>query len=242
MSRWIRIRDGRGRDARVRMASARRAPRPQMQAADDRPVESVRLIKTPIPKMYDALRARCSPSAHRVQTDPTSSTSVKPGLLAPRGRHPFHLGEPVDDDADPGNEIQMLSKTGSTIELSDGGGSVNDAVDDADNNMILTNDFYGTNQAGGILLTDADHTTIASNSIHHHGMEGIRITQTARSNDILNNMIWSNDIDGISGNVVRAIIKDDINQRLWLATTRGLNMINLKTFDPNNPKFLVFQA
>lgn len=49
-----------------------------------------------------------------------------------------------------------------------------------------------------------------------------------------------NDIDGISGNVVRAIIKDDMNQRLWLATTRGLNMINLKTFDPDSPKFLVF--
>ncbi len=41
----------------------------------------------------------------------------------------------VDDaDADPGNEIQTLSKTGSTVTLSDGGGSVNDDVDDADNN------------------------------------------------------------------------------------------------------------
>jgi len=59
MSRWIRIRDGRGRDARVRIASARRAPRAQMQTDDGRPVESVRLIKTPMPKTYDALRARC---------------------------------------------------------------------------------------------------------------------------------------------------------------------------------------
>jgi len=50
-----------------------------------------------------------------------------------------------------------------------------------------------------------------------------------------------NNPNGFSGTVVRAIVKDDINNRLWLATTRGLNMINLKTFDPENPKFSVFQ-
>ncbi len=44
----------------------------------------------------------------------------------------------------------------------------------------------------------------------------------------------------ISGSVVRAIIKDEKNQRLWLATTRGLNMLDLKNFNPNNPKFAVF--
>ena len=50
-----------------------------------------------------------------------------------------------------------------------------------------------------------------------------------------------NVIDGFSGTVIRGIVKDEINQRLWLATTRGLNMIDLKTFDPNNPKFFVLQ-
>ena len=49
-----------------------------------------------------------------------------------------------------------------------------------------------------------------------------------------------NDPLSITGAVVRAIVKDSENQRLWLATTRGLNMIDLKTFDPNNPKFTVF--
>jgi signal transduction histidine kinase/ligand-binding sensor domain-containing protein/DNA-binding response OmpR family regulator len=44
----------------------------------------------------------------------------------------------------------------------------------------------------------------------------------------------------ISGNVVREIQKDDKNQRLWLATTRGLSMIDLKSFDPDHPKFKVF--
>jgi signal transduction histidine kinase/ligand-binding sensor domain-containing protein/DNA-binding response OmpR family regulator len=44
----------------------------------------------------------------------------------------------------------------------------------------------------------------------------------------------------ISGSVVRAIIKDEKNQRMWLATTRGLNMLDLNDFNPNNPKFVVF--
>ena len=48
------------------------------------------------------------------------------------------------------------------------------------------------------------------------------------------------DPNSITGSVVRAIVKDLQNQRIWLATTRGLSMIDLKTFDPNSPKFSVF--
>lgn len=44
----------------------------------------------------------------------------------------------------------------------------------------------------------------------------------------------------IAGSVVRAIVKDTINQRLWLATTRGLSLLELRDFDPNNPHFKVF--
>ncbi len=50
-----------------------------------------------------------------------------------------------------------------------------------------------------------------------------------------------NDPHSISGNVVREICKDELNQRLWIATTRGLSMINLETFDAENPKFKVFR-
>lgn len=45
----------------------------------------------------------------------------------------------------------------------------------------------------------------------------------------------------ISGNVVREICKDEQSQRLWIATTRGLSMLDLKTFDPENPRFKVFR-
>ena len=59
MSRWIRICDGRGRDARIRMAPAQRSARSRVQMTDGRHVEAARFIKTPLPRTYDALRARC---------------------------------------------------------------------------------------------------------------------------------------------------------------------------------------
>ncbi|MEH6537128.1 MAG: two-component regulator propeller domain-containing protein [Psychroserpens sp.] len=49
-----------------------------------------------------------------------------------------------------------------------------------------------------------------------------------------------NNPTSISGSVVRAIIKDEKNQRMWLATTRGLNLLDLNDFNPNNPKFVTF--
>jgi signal transduction histidine kinase/ligand-binding sensor domain-containing protein/DNA-binding response OmpR family regulator len=48
--------------------------------------------------------------------------------------------------------------------------------------------------------------------------------------------------DSISNfGTVREIVKDHKNQRLWFATTRGLRMLNLKTFNPEQPKFKVFR-
>jgi len=44
----------------------------------------------------------------------------------------------------------------------------------------------------------------------------------------------------IAGGVVRAIVKDEENQRLWIGTTRGLSLLNLKEFNPNNPRFTAF--
>ena len=60
MSRWIRIRDRRGRDARVRMEPARRRGRAKLQTLDGRGVEAARFIKAPLARTYAALRSRCS--------------------------------------------------------------------------------------------------------------------------------------------------------------------------------------
>ena len=59
MSRWIRIRDARGRDARVRMEPAHRRGRPPLQTPDGRGVEAARFIKAPLARTYAALRSRC---------------------------------------------------------------------------------------------------------------------------------------------------------------------------------------
>lgn len=44
----------------------------------------------------------------------------------------------------------------------------------------------------------------------------------------------------IAGSVVRAIVHDKINDRMWFATSRGLSMLNLKTFNPDKPVFKNF--
>ena len=62
-----------------------------------------------------------------------------------------------------------------------------------------------------------------------------------RNEQVYNFKENQNDPTTISGDVVRAIVKDKSNQRLWLATTRGLSMIDLKTFNPKNPKFTDFK-
>ena len=50
-----------------------------------------------------------------------------------------------------------------------------------------------------------------------------------------------NDPNGISGSIIRKIVKDEINQRMWFATDNGLSVIDLKNFEPNRPKFTIFQ-
>ncbi|WP_170309821.1 hybrid sensor histidine kinase/response regulator transcription factor [Seonamhaeicola maritimus] len=44
----------------------------------------------------------------------------------------------------------------------------------------------------------------------------------------------------IAGSVVRAIVHDKENQRMWFATTRGLSLLNLDNFNPDNPVFKNF--
>ncbi|QCW98936.1 response regulator [Aggregatimonas sangjinii] len=46
--------------------------------------------------------------------------------------------------------------------------------------------------------------------------------------------------NSISGNVIREIQKDTQNHRLWIATLQGLNMIDLKTFNPHSPFFKTY--
>ncbi|MEM7374739.1 MAG: tail fiber domain-containing protein [Bacteroidota bacterium] len=72
-----------------------------------------------------------------------------------------------DADADPGNELQNLSKSGNTVSLSNGGGSFTDAVNDADadpNNELQSLSIFGQtlslSNGGSVLIpqtTDTSH-------------------------------------------------------------------------------------
>lgn len=82
------------------------------------------------------------------------------------------------------------------------------------------------------ILKDEDDLWIGTSD---GGLNLIRNDRVYYMNEDKNNPI------SISGAVVRAIVKDNINNRLWIATTRGLNMLDLNNFNPENPEFLVFR-
>ncbi|HHH52132.1 MAG TPA: hypothetical protein ENK91_00600, partial [Bacteroidetes bacterium] len=46
---------------------------------------------------------------------------------------------------------------------------------------------------------------------------------------------------GIASNVVRSIAEDN-NGYLWIGTIKGVSIIDLETFDPDNPKFITFHT
>ena len=62
-SRWIRLGDGRGRDARVRLVARSTPVAPTFQTEDGRPARATRLIKSPLARAYAALRSRCADDA-----------------------------------------------------------------------------------------------------------------------------------------------------------------------------------
>ncbi len=45
----------------------------------------------------------------------------------------------------------------------------------------------------------------------------------------------------LKGSAVMSIVKEDAGQRLWLATSRGLVLLNLKGFSTQNPDFKIFK-
>lgn len=83
-----------------------------------------------------------------------------------------------DADADPANEIQVISKAGNSIQLSKGGGSVVDEVNDADNNPtneLQTLSKTGTNVTlsnGGGTVSIADNDNSSTNELQTLSVTG----------------------------------------------------------------------
>jgi hypothetical protein len=91
----------------------------------------------------------------KTETDPSGGTSYSISGVSQLLSVPFALyaknveNDKVDDaDNDPANEIQTISKTGSTVTLSKGGGSV--SVDDADADP--TNEIQALSKSGNMVI------------------------------------------------------------------------------------------
>ncbi len=66
---------------------------------------------------------------------------------------------------------------------------------------------------------------------------GLNLIRNKKAYHFLENL---DDSQSISGSSILDITLDKKKNRLWLATTRGLSMIDLETFDPEHPKFTVY--
>ena len=90
MSRWIRLSDSRGRDARARMVSRQKPPKRPAQARDGRAVEPARLIKAPLDRGYGALRSRCEDDAELakllIEADPEIDLEAAGRRVGPTDR------------------------------------------------------------------------------------------------------------------------------------------------------------
>ena len=86
---------------------------------------------------FDAIDWSTGTFFTKIEMDETGGTNYQPLSIAPLSSVPYALyaqnvANKDDADADPANELQTISKSGSTVTLSNGGGSFTDAVDDAD--------------------------------------------------------------------------------------------------------------
>ena len=103
--------------------------------------------------------------------DPTNELNTGAALSGtqlqitdPGGTVSVQLSSLVDDaDADPNNEIQTLSKSGSTVSLSNGGGSFTDAVNEADASAI--NELQNLSISGSTLsISSGNSVTLPGGS------------------------------------------------------------------------------
>ncbi len=123
----------------------------------------------------------------------------------------------VDDaDANPTNELQTISKAGSTVTLSNGGGSFTDAVDDADNDPTneiqdLSSSATGTNRTinisggTGTTIDVADNDNNSSNELQTLATDGSAGNISISSGNALTLNV--NDADANPANELQTISK-----------------------------------
>ncbi|MDD5065967.1 MAG: right-handed parallel beta-helix repeat-containing protein, partial [bacterium] len=102
--------------------------------------------------------------------------------------------------------------------------------DNTDGNCILTNIFYGSNQAMGVIVSGGDGTVIRGNTISRSRIIGIKIMDSTNS-EIVNNKVCSNVIAfNCLSSVFRLSLNDLNNNNQGVMFVSGL----LTGFEKNN--------
>jgi|GEM_PF-788674 len=187
----------------------------------------------------------------KTETDPAGGTSytisgVSQLLSVPYALHAktVEIDQVDDADADPTNEIQVLSKTGNTVTLSKTGGSFTDAVDDADAdpaNEIQTLSISGTNlslskNGGTVTLPSSGggdnwgtQTVVTNATLEGNGSTAtpLKIAQQAATiGQVLkwNGTTWTpgNDAAGVSG-LILPYSQTVANSDFAFSVTNSLN-------------------
>ena len=103
--------------------------------------------------------------------------------------------------------------------------------DDADNNFILTNNIYGTNQNRGIRIMDGDNNIVRSNQVHNNQFYGIFCGGSAANNYVVRNTIYSNEAYGVYINSTNADNNFILANNIWGENQDG--GINIDNGDNN---------
>ncbi|MEZ5001340.1 MAG: hypothetical protein R2727_12240, partial [Bacteroidales bacterium] len=101
------------------------------------------------PAAFEAIDWTNTGYSLKVECDPSGGTAYITEEITRLNPVPYALyGR--DEDADPANELQTISKSGSVVTLSGGGGSFTDAVNDAD--ASISNELISTVVLNGTIL------------------------------------------------------------------------------------------
>ena len=129
-------------------------------------------------------------------------------LAVPYALHALDVTNKDDADADPSNEIQSLTKSGNTISLSGGGGSVTDEINDADSDPL--------NEIQDLVLND-DILRITGNvnatPISLSAYQGTNTDEQILSTNIVGNVVELTIGGGTGGNSVNIELPDDFVSR-----------------------------
>lgn len=130
-----------------------------------------------------------------------------------------------DADANPSNELQTISKSGSTVSLSNGGGSFSDDVDDAD--ASVTNELQSLSISGSTLSISSGNSVVIPAGTPA-GSSGYIQYNTSGNFDAESNLFW----DAINNRL--GIVNSAPDRTLTVNGDLGVNHYIYHNNDPDN--------